>query len=184
MRSVLRSVLILLALSAGSATLGSAQTSRGSTLAPGTRIRLKLRTGERREARVVALETDSLRTQSGQDGFAITLPLVAIETLEIEDGVHTRMARSGAIGAAAGITAGAAIGIASYDGPMIGYRNRGELALAYGAAGGAAGLVIGGALGLIPQQRWKNLPVTGNAVRVNVRPLPRSGAGVALALAF
>ena len=155
-----------------------------SVVAPGTRIRFKLRNGERYDARVVLLGPDVLETGLPMSGATSRYPLSDIAMMEVMRGRHRPILRFATIGLLAGGTAGAILGAMTYTSHDLFSGNRSDAALVAAFVVGVAGAAVGGVQGSRPRDRWQRVNVDGNVVRFNMRALPRSGTGIGLALAF
>ncbi len=159
-----------------------------SRVAPGTRVRFELRSGERYDGRVISLGRDSLEAGFPPNGVAARYPLGNISKLEVVSGRRRPVLRNALIGSAVGVVVGGVVGAASYEpcelGCWIGPNSAGESAALGAVVLGVPLLLVGGALGLIPRDRWERVPLDGNAVRFNLRTLPAGGHAVGLALAF
>jgi len=155
-----------------------------SAVAPGTPVRFELRNGERHEGAVISLGSSGLVTGVPKTGSTATYPLSDIAKLEVSQGRRRPVLRDAAIGLIGGGSIGAILGAMSYERPDLFVGNRTDAALFGAFVGGVPGLVVGGIVGLVPRARWQRVNVDGNVVRFNMRPLPRSGTGIGLALAF
>ena len=163
-----------------------------SAVAPGTKVRFELRTGERLEGRVIALGPEVLEAGLPTNGATARYPLTEIAKLEVVSGRHRPVLRGLLVGAGAGIVVGGAIGAMTYEpcesteflGCLLEPESRMQSAAMGGVLLGVAGLIVGGVQGLIPLDRWQRVQVDGSAVRLNLRALPGSGTGIGLALAF
>jgi hypothetical protein len=153
-------------------------------VAPGTRIRFKLRNGDRYEGRVILLGPEVLETGLLMNGATSRYPLSDISRMEVMRGRHRPILRFATVGLIAGGTAGAIIGAATYKSPDLFSGNRSDAALVAAILVGVAGAAVGGVQGSRPRDRWQRVNVDGNVVRFNMRALPRSGTGIGLALAF
>ena len=163
-----------------------------SAVAPGTRIRFKVRDGERYEGRVISLGPEVLEAGFPANGATAKYPLADIEKLEVQQGRHRPVLRGVLVGTGAGIVLGGALGAMTYSpcesteflGCFLAPESRTQAAAEGAVVLGALGLVVGGVQGLFPRDRWKRVRVDGNVVRLNMRTLPRSGTGIGLAVAF
>ena len=163
-----------------------------SRVAPGTRVRFELRSGERYDGRVISLGRDTLAAGFPPNGVAARYPLGDVTKLEVVNGRRRPVLRGLALGAGVGVVVGGLAGALSYSpcesteifGCLLASQSRSESATIGGAALGAVGLVIGGLQGLIPRDRWQRLPLDGTSARFNLRSLPAGGSGLGLALAF
>lgn len=163
-----------------------------SAVAPGTKVRFELRTGERLEGRVISLRPEALEAGLPTNGATARYPLTDIAKLEVVSGRHRPVLRGLLVGTGAGVVLGGAIGAMTYEpcesteflGCLLEPESRMQSAAMGGVLLGVAGLIVGGVQGLIPRDRWQRVQVDGSAVRLNLRALPGSGTGIGLALAF
>jgi len=163
-----------------------------SRVAPGTRVRFELRSGERFDGRVISLGRDTLEAGFPPNGVAARYPLGNISKLEVVSGQRRPVLRGLAVGAGVGVVVGGLAGALSYSpceskeifGCLLAPTSRSESATVGGVVFGAIGLVAGGLQGLIPRDRWQRLPLDGTGARFNLRSLPAGGRGVGLALGF
>lgn len=170
----------------------SALPAQGSAVAPGTRIRFKVRNGERYEGRVISLGPEVLEAGFPTNGATAKYPLADIAKLEVLQGRHRPVLRGVLVGTGAGIVLGGAVGAMSYSpcesteflGCLLAPESRAQSAAMGATVLGVVGLVVGGVQGLFPRDRWQRVQVDGNVVRFNMRALPRNHTGIGLALAF
>ncbi|PYP75806.1 MAG: hypothetical protein DMD35_20135 [Gemmatimonadetes bacterium] len=155
-----------------------------SVVAPGTKVRFELRSGQRLDGHVISLGSESLEGRFPTTGAAAKYPLADIAKLEVVRGSHRPVLRSATIGLLVGGSVGAIVGALAYDKPDLYVSSRAENAGFFAAVLGAPGLVVGGLVGLIPRDRWQRVTLDGRAPRINLRSLPAGRSGLGLALAF
>jgi hypothetical protein len=163
-----------------------------SAVAPGTKVRFQLRSGDRLEGRVISLGPEGLEAEFAKFGVTAKHPLTDIAKLEVVSGRHRPVFRGVVVGTGIGLALGGAIGAMTYSpcesreflGCLLAPTGRAQSAAMGATLLGAAGLVVGGVQGLFPRDQWERLHVDGNIVRFNMRALPRRGTGIGLALAF
>ena len=163
-----------------------------SAVAPGTKVRFELRTGERLEGRVISLRPEALEAGFPTNGATAKYQITDIAKLEVVQGRHRPVLRGAAVGTGAGLILGGAVGAMTYSpcesteflGCLLAPSSRMQSAAMGATLLGLAGLVVGGVQGLIPRDQWRRVQVDGSIVRLNMRALPSSGTGIGLALAF
>jgi len=141
---------------------------------------------------VISMGREVLETGLSTDGVSVKYPLTDIARLEVSSGRYRPVLRGLAVGTGVGVILGGAGGALTYSpcesteflGCLLAPESRTQSAAMGAVVLGALGLVVGGLQGLIPRDRWQRVQVDGNAVRFNMRALPRSGTGIGLALAF
>ena len=158
-----------------------------SSLPPGTKIRVELRNGDRRQGRVIRSTRDSL-IADWAGGSTPAFPVSDIVRFEAMTGRHRSVRSAAVVGAVVGGSLGAVGGALFYE-PcksdcLFAPSNRAESAQVNGIIYGVVGLIAGGAVGLFPRDRWQRVMPDGNVVRFNMRALPSGGRGLGLALAF
>lgn len=179
-----RRAVLLFAFTTGLSTLGGAQTGGDATVAPGARIRLEMWNGDHHQGQVVTLGRDTLHARL-ESGATPSFRLGDIAKIEVLDGRQRHVMRGASIGLAVGGAIGALVGAAAYDDKdKFIVSSRSESAAFVAAVGAVPGLVIGAALGLIPHDRWRHVQLNRSAARLELRPLPAGGRGLALALSF
>ena len=162
-----------------------------SALAPGTKIRVELRTGARHHGRVIKSDHDTLVAEWA-GGSTPTFPVSDILQLEAVTGRHRSVRRAAAVGGVVGASLGAIGGALFYkpcqstefSGCLLAPNSRSESAQVNGLIYGLLGLIGGGVVGLVPRDRWQRVTPDGNGVRFTHHTLPRGGRGVGLALAY
>jgi len=162
-----------------------------STLTPGTKIRVELRNGDRRQGRVIKSGRDTLLAEWA-GGSTPAFPVSDIAKLEIVTGRYRPVRRAAVVGAVVGGSLGAILGGLFYEpcestevgGCLFSPQSRMGSAQVNGIIYGVVGLLAGGAVGLFPRDRWQRVTPDGNVVRFNLHALPGGGRSVGLALAF
>ena len=86
-----------------------------SAVAPGTRIRFKVRDGERYEGRVISLRPEALEAGFPTNGATAKYQITDLEKLEVQQGRHRPVLRGGLVGTGAGIVLGGAVGAMTYS---------------------------------------------------------------------
>jgi len=86
-----------------------------SRVAPGTRVRFELRSGERFDGRVISLGRDTLEAGFPPNGVAARYPLGNISKLEVVSGQRRPVLRGLAVGAGVGVVVGGLAGALSYS---------------------------------------------------------------------
>jgi hypothetical protein len=171
---------------------GALAAAQQSAVAPGTKVRFELRTGDRYEGRVISLRPEALEAEIPKSGASASYPLTDIAKLEVVQGRRRPVLHGAAVGTGVGIILGGAVGAISYSpcesteflGCLLSPGSRMQSAAMGATVLGLAGLVVGGVQGLIPRDRWRSVQVDGSIVRFNMRALPRNETGIGLALAF
>jgi hypothetical protein len=142
-----------------------------STIAPGTKVRLRTASG-RLTGRVLALGHGDVRLDSG--GSEARIDYASVLALEVSRGRRGRTVAGLVIGAAAGVVAGVAAGCGDC---VPNYKPRAGAVL--GALGGALGALAGRTFA---PESWG--PPAASRSGVGVFPTPGGGAAVALRIRF
>jgi hypothetical protein len=181
-----RRTAFLLALMLAPVSRGHAQAAaQGSRIAPGTRVRFRLRTGVRYEARLIDLGPDVLKSGAPENGLTTTIPIRELAKLEYFEGTHRPVFRGALIGGLAGAALGATLAALDWDvGQSHTFGNHGNAVFIGARSVAIPGLVFGVLQGVLPHERWRTVALDGGSTRFDFRPLPAGGHGVGLALAF
>jgi hypothetical protein len=142
-----------------------------STVAPGTKVRLRTASG-RLTGRVLALAHSDVRLDSG--GSETRIAYASVLDLEVSRGRRGRTVAGLVIGAAAGVVAGVAAGCGDC---VPNYKPR--AGAVFGVLGGALGALAGRTFG---SESWG--PPTASRSGIGVFPAPGGGAAVALRIGF
>jgi hypothetical protein len=167
-------------------TLAAQSPGPAASLAPGARLRITTRDGEKpRIATLVARTADTLQLRMAGSANTVAMPLADISRLDVSTGQHRNVYKGMILGVLAGGGGGALLGAASYQ-PctsqcLFAPANAGASAVIGGVAGGALGLVVGSLIGAVRVDDWKRVVPDARRVAVSVRPGAR---GVGLAVRF
>ncbi|MGH7702236.1 MAG: hypothetical protein ACREMO_04045 [Gemmatimonadales bacterium] len=135
---------------------------------------------ERLTGTVASIAHDTMTIRLDQRGKSASVPVAAIQRLEVSNGKKTRFWHGAGIGALVGVFVGVAIGDAAAS-PYDGYAS--IVQAGGGILGALSGGLIGGVFGSISHtDRWENLEP--HRLRATVAPAGAPGVGVGISLRF